>query len=142
MFGRAIGIGLAAIAVVAIVGVGGNLLMTASSVLTAPGRVIQRTLDTDNIITSYEWYYDTWKQFDARVGQINSHLTAMKAAKTDGGDNATIDRYRVEAEGMKQSCRDMAAKYNANSAKINKVIFKGRDAPATLNPGECEGAVS
>lgn len=106
----------------------------------AAGGVISRTLEPDNIISNYEWYYDTYNSFEARKGQIASHLSAMKAAKADGANITIVDRYRVELEGMRQSCRDMAARYNANSSKINRVIFRGRQAPVELISSECEAS--
>jgi hypothetical protein len=105
--------------------------------MSAPSRVLNRTMQTDNIIQSYEWFHDTHNSFMARVAQIKSHQRAMKLA---GDDADRQDRYRIEVEAMRQSCRDMAARYNANSTKINKSIFKGRTAPARLNLSECEAS--
>lgn len=39
------------------IGLAFNALNTASSVATAPGRVVQQTMQTDNIINNYEWFH-------------------------------------------------------------------------------------
>lgn len=112
----------------------GHALGVIGTVATAPGRVVGKTLETDNIIASYEWFYDTSAQFDARLGQIRSHTSLVKAE-----DNpAERSRLNIELAAMRQSCRDMAAKYNANSEKANKALFKSRGLPPTLQLSDCE----
>lgn len=107
------------------------------NVFSAPARVITKTLGTDNIIQNYEWFYDTANAYNARVGQIRSQIVAMKAAKDSGGDFTAVDRYRVELEGMRQSCRELSAKYNANAAKVNRNIFKTDSTPERLDETQC-----
>lgn len=41
----------------------GGLYSTFSSVVTAPSRVINKTLQTDNIINNYEWFHDAYGQY-------------------------------------------------------------------------------
>ena len=100
----------------------------------APGRVINKTLGTDNIITSYEWFYDTNAQFDSRRSQVKAHA-GLVAAETDAKER---QRLNVELAAMRQSCRDLATKYNANSEKANKAIFKSNGLPDTLQLNTCE----
>lgn len=107
-----------------------------TSVVTAPGRVINKTLETDNIIYNYEWFHDTSRAFGARVNQIVSHKKAMATVGAD--DRAELNRYRIEIEGMRQSCRDMAARYNANAAKVNRNIFMGSSVPPVLIIEACD----
>jgi hypothetical protein len=107
-----------------------------TSVVTAPGRVINKTLETDNIIHNYEWFHDTSRAFGARVNQIASHKRAM--ATVDAADHAELNRYRIEIEGMRQSCRDMAARYNANASKVNRSIFMGTSVPPVLIIETCD----
>lgn len=108
-----------------------GVLGTAAS---APGRVVNKTLGTDNIISSYEWFYDTNAQFDARRGQIKAHAALAKTEE----DAKERSRLNIELGAMRQSCRDLATKYNANSEKANKSIFKSRGLPETLQLNECE----
>jgi hypothetical protein len=120
---------LVAGAIVAAIPVGLGLFSTFSSVVTAPSRVINKTLETNNIISNYEFFHDANNQILARVAQVAEH----KSLLTDVSDAAEKNRLRIELSAIKQSCRDLAGKYNANSAKVNRSIFKGRDAPETIN---------
>lgn len=104
------------------------------SVASAPGRVVNKTLQTENILSSYEWFYDTNAQFDSRKGQVKAHGVLL-AGEQDAKERS---RLNIELSAMRQSCRDLATKYNANSEKANKSIFKSRGLPETLNLNECE----
>ena len=104
------------------------------SVASAPGRVVNKTLQTENILSSYEWFYDTNAQFDSRKSQVKSHA-GLLAGEQDAKERS---RLNIELSAMRQSCRDLATKYNANSEKANKSIFKSRGLPETLNLNECE----
>jgi hypothetical protein len=111
-----------------------HVLGVIGTAATAPGRVVNKTLGTDNIISSYEWFYDTNAQFDSRRGQIKTHAALVKAEE----DPKERARLNIELGAMRQSCRDMATKYNANSEKANKSIFKSRGLPETLQLNDCE----
>lgn len=111
-----------------------NFLNTASSVATAPGRVIQETMKTDNIIQSYEWFYDVNASFNARQSQVKQYKDIMSTE----ADNSERIRLRTELAAMQQTCRELAEKYNANSEKMNKSVFKGWSLPDTLAMGDCE----
>ena len=105
-----------------------------NSVATAPGRVVNRTMTTDNIITSYEWFYDADGSFKARAAQVAA-TKALLAGETDADE---IRRLKVELAGQQQSCREIATDYNARSAETNHAIFKGREAPISLSISDCE----
>jgi len=111
-----------------------HVLGVIGTAATAPGRVVNKTLGTDNIIASYEWFYDTNAQWDARRNQITAHAALVKQE----ADPKERSRLNVELAAMRQSCRDMATKYNANSAKANKSIFKSRGLPEAINLSDCE----
>lgn len=123
---------------IGVVGIGGAYTHAVWSAATAPARVISKTLEPDNIITNYEWYHDVSRRYEARLGQIRSHSVAMSDGKTSGLSARDVSQYRVELEGMRQSCRDLAAQYNSNSAKINRNIFKGTSLPAELSLAKCD----
>jgi hypothetical protein len=111
----------------------GNVASTASSVATAPGRVIQRTMETSNIISTYEGFHDRWKGYESRLAQIVVTSRDLNA-ETDPSEKV---RLRVELNAQRQSCRDIASRYNSDAAKTNRSIFMGRDAPPELNMASC-----
>jgi len=110
----------------------GGLYSTFSSVVTAPSRVINKTLQTDNIINNYEWFHDAYGQYRARVSQIAQHKQFMTEA-----DKSETSRLRIELGAIQQSCRELAARYNANATKSNRSIFMGQEAPESLSEQQC-----
>lgn len=96
--------------------------------------VISKTLDSNNVIASYEWFHDVNAQFNARMGQIKGHKKLIEVES----DSKEKSRLNIELSSMRQSCRDMAARYNANSQKVNKNIFKGDSLPEMLSLNDCE----
>ncbi len=111
----------------------GSVLGMFTSVATAPSRVITKTMQTENIIQSYEWFYDVNAAYDSRVSQIQTHRGIM-GEETDKAERRHL---RIELGAMEQTCRDLATKYNANSQKMNKQIFKGWTLPDILNMQSC-----
>lgn len=111
----------------------GGLFSTIGSVATAPGKVIQKTMDTNNIIQSYEWFYDVNAAYQAKIGQINQFKTFYEIEENP----QERSRLRIEMAAIQQTCRDLVEKYNANSFKVNKSIFKGWSLPDTLNQPNC-----
>lgn len=107
---------------------------TANTVVSAPSRVINKTLQTDNIIQSYEWFYDVNAAYDARLKQVNQFIE-LAANETDKSEQ---QRLRIDMTAIQQTCRDLATKYNANSEKMNKSIFKGWSLPDNLSMGDCK----
>lgn len=116
-----------------VVGLIGNFFNVLGTVASAPGRVITKTLETDNIIQSYEWFFDVDAAYKARHNQVVQYKDFLKT-ETDKEEKY---RVRTELAAMQQTCRDLATKYNANSEKMNKKIFKGWDLPKTLSYQNC-----
>jgi hypothetical protein len=96
--------------------------------------VLDRTIAPDNVIHNYEWFHDASRAVAARAAQIAAH----RSLAGEVTDPAERQRMRVEIAGMQQTCRDLAAQYNANTAKVNRDLFRGRTAPASINPAVCE----
>lgn len=126
--------GLGLIAAGAVFAVVGGVFKTATTAATAPGRVIQQTLETDNIINNYEWFHDVHAAWQAKQGQIATHKDLVNGATSDGEKS----RLNIELAAMKQTCRELVTEYNANSTKSNREIFKGTEAPEELILDTCE----
>lgn len=106
---------------------------TTGSVTSAPGRVIRRTLQTDNIIQNYEAFFDRKAAYDARLAQVNEQESYLKS-ETDPDEKI---RLRTELSAMRMSCREIATSYNADSEKQNRSLFKSRGLPPTLSLEDC-----
>jgi len=111
-----------------------TVLSTAATVATAPGRVISKTLETNNIINNYEWFHDAHGVYRARLAQV-AQYKKFAANTTDQREKARI---RIDLAGVQQSCRDLSAQYNANATKSNRSIFMGKTAPDRLPENACE----
>lgn len=125
--------GLAVVAGLILLPVLFTVYATFTTAVTAPGRVINKTLSTNNIIGTYEWFHDYNAQFKTRVSQIKSHKDLI----SNTTDNAEKSRLTMEVSAQKFSCRDLANRYNQESLKINKSIFKN-GVPENLDATACE----
>jgi hypothetical protein len=127
---------LAAVAVLIALFVAG----TAYNVYTAPARVINKTLDTDNIINNYEWFkrqYNDIKAIDKKIVIAENNVEKFK---NDAGprsdwtfeDKNEAARLDAIATGLKTSREDMVSLYNSRSQMANRAIFKTNDLPETV----------
>lgn len=107
---------------------------TTGSVTSAPGRVISRTLQTDNILQNYEAFFDRNAAYMARLAQVKEQETYL-AKETDPDERV---RLRTELSTMRMSCREIATSYNADSEKQNRSLFKSRGLPPTLSMENCD----
>lgn len=114
--------------------VGLNAIGVFNSVATAPGRVINKTLETNNIIFNYERFFNVNANYKSRVAQIEEYRPLI-AGETDPSEKA---RLRTELSAMKQSCRELANGYNADAGKMNRSLFRDRDLPEQLDVAACE----
>jgi hypothetical protein len=117
---------------VGVVGLG--LMGTAANLLMQPGRIISKTLDANNVIQKYEWFYDAAGTFKAKTSQVRQY----KELWSKETDEVEKRRLRIDMAAIQQSCRDLGQRYNANALKANQSIFIGRDAPSNVPVGDCE----
>lgn len=110
----------------------------AVSLLTAPMRsttgVVNRTLNPDNVIATYERFHDRAKGFEARLAQVRG-TSRLWQEETDAAERG---RLGIELRAQRQSCREIAAGYNAEASMTNRAVFQGRQAPERLDETRCE----
>lgn len=130
------GLKIAGVAALLLVGipVGCSVLGTVNTVATAPSRVVNKTMQTDNIILNYEKFHDVNANYDARLAQVQE-TKAVLEAETDQQERF---RLRTELSAQRMSCRTLATGYNADSEKINRNVFKGWSLPNTLSKEACD----
>lgn len=104
------------------------------NVASQPAKIMQKTLDADNVIHNYEWFHDVYTQQAARVNQVKQ----FKGFLSSETDKEEKQRLRMEMAAQQMSCRNLVAKYNANSEKMNVRIFKDWSLPDKLNHMDCE----
>lgn len=113
-----INVGLSAIAVLAVVGIGGVLIFGATNFLTQAGRVVSKTIDADNVIYNYEWFRQQYQDVQAIDGKIATMEAGAGAAE---GDERT--RLNAVVLGLKTKRQQMVADYNAKGSMANRSIF-------------------
>lgn len=121
---------LAGVGLLVVLGVAGMVV----NVATKPAQLVNKTLDTNNIIHNYEWFYDVDAAYRAKLGQITVHKS-LAAQETVPAERS---RLQMELAAMQQSCRELVTKYNANSEKVNRSLFKSNNLPETLDINRCE----
>ncbi len=113
------GIGVSAIVIVAGLALVGTAVFGVSNLLIQPARVVQKTLDADNMIYNYEWFRQQYQDVLAMDGKIAVQQEAL---------DAVIDadeRIRVASivAGLKTKRQQMVADYNARGSMANRSIF-------------------
>lgn len=107
-------------------------MSTVLSVVSAPGRVLQETLKTNNIINNYEMFFDLNAGYARRVADIESQRLML-----EGATGAELNRLKIELVGLQQVCRDLVTRYNAASEKENRALFKANNLPESLEIATC-----
>lgn len=105
---------------------------TATSIISAPGRVIRETLKTNNIINNYEMFFDLNAGYERRVADIQSQKLML-----EGATGAELNRLKIELVGLQQTCRDLVTRYNAATEKENRSLFKANKLPEQLEIATC-----
>lgn len=127
-------IGCAALIFLVAAPVGCSLYSTFTTTATAPSRVINRTLSTDNILQNYNQFFDRNANYNVRLKQITDNKADL-AAETDPDEKY---RLRTELKAVRYSCRELAASYNADSEKLTAAPFKAHKLPYRLNMEACD----
>ena len=112
----------------------------AIKVINTPGAVISKTLNTDNIITNYEWFKTQYNDIQAIDEKIKVNHDQIDQFKLDAGprdkwtfeDKNELARLNSISAGLAGSRAEMVATYNARSKMANRSIFKSNDLPETV----------
>jgi len=131
--------GFAMLCIVGVVLVGTGFI---ANPLTQVGRVVNKTIDADNMIYNYEWFKQQYQDIQAIDKKILESTIAVTKLENDLGDRK--DWHRLDREeharlasvelGLKQQRADLVATYNARSKMTNRSIFKTGDSelPETI----------
>lgn len=107
--------------------------------------VAERTFDADNVIYSYEHFFDLKANADMycnQIDQFQAELESMREslpedrAEWSAEDRNDLRRQETELTGIKAQRYRIVEQYNAESDKANVSIFQDNDLPDQLNE-EC-----
>lgn len=133
-WGKVVKWGVVAFVAFGALGIAGSYLGLFTKAVTAPAAVASRTLDTDNIINNYNWFFRVNGNYDTYVGNIKN----FKQLAANEPDVVERGRLRIELAGMQNICRDTVNQYNNRSVQLNASIFKDWRLPEQLYVGGCE----
>lgn len=121
-----------------------NFSGTLGSIISAPGRVIQKTLETDNIVGNYEYFIDAYNNVIPRQKQAylnakesyESFLSLLPAdrEKWKTADKAEASRLNSIVLATKNIYVGSVTDYNSKSKMLNRNVFKDRNLPYELVP--------
>ena len=129
-------LGVLCLAIVVVVGIAGFVL----NPFRQAGRVIEKTIDADNVLYNYEWFKQQFRSVKAIDKKIASQNKAVSGLESQLGprsewareDRIERDRLASIVTGLEQQRADMVATYNARAAMANRQIFMGDDCPDHL----------
>lgn len=98
-------------------------------------RVINKTIDADNMIQNYEWFKQRHQSIKAIDRKIVDAAAVVASFSESAGDRQGWHREDREEYarlssihmGLKQQRADLVAEYNAKSRMANRSIFKAGD---------------
>jgi len=102
--------------------------------------VIDKTLDSDNVIYNYEYFHNAYNDIQA-IGQqfTAAELAAQRfdaqfKSRTEMSreDKEESSRLHAVATGLQQERSNMVSTYNSCSAMVNRNIFKTNDVPSHI----------
>ena len=76
--------------------------------------VVTKTINADNIINNYQWFYDQYYAIQAQIANIEASNTP------------------VERQGMIMVVNKAIGEYNSKSMQINRNSWKAKDLPHTI----------
>lgn len=86
-----------------------------------------------NSFSTYSKFYDFHQAHISNMSRIESYRNSYNEAKTDDERSRT----KVELNAVQQTCRELVAKYNADSSKIQMDMFKSKNLPYRLDVASC-----
>lgn len=126
-----IGLGFSAIAILAVLGLGGGIVFGGLNLLAQPGRVVQKTFDADNMIYNYEWFRQQYADIGSMDAKIEAATTSLGSFEQSAGprsgwalsDRQQWDQLNRMVLGLTNQRTTMVATYNGRASQANRSIF-------------------
>lgn len=117
-----------------------QLCHTSGTISDSANGVIDKTLNSDNVIYNYEYFKQAYQDIKTLDKQI---IDAQQASQTfdqqfknrkdmDRDDKQESDRLHAIVLGLQQQRQNEASTYNARAQMTNRDIFKDHDLPNSL----------
>jgi len=100
-------------------------------------KIIEKTIDADNVINNYEWFKQTHENIIAIDGKITNAEMDLSNFNAAAGprkewtfeDKNEFSRLMSVATGLRNHREDVKSKYNARSKMLNRKLFKDKNLP-------------
>lgn len=123
------------VAVAMLLGLGSCAMGLIANPFFQAARIVNKTIDADNVIYNYEWFkrqHEDIRAFDAQVANAQQQLdlftiSAGPRDKWTFEDKGESQRLSSIVLGLKNQRVAMVAEYNAKSRMVNRSIFKTGD---------------
>lgn len=132
---------ISGVAIIAVVGVVGFGIRMVVNPFVQAGRVVEKTIDADNVIANYEWFkrqVQDVRAMDEKVGIAS--LVLEQFEKSTGpregwrfDDRQEWNRLNTVLLGLRAQRTSMVAEYNARTQMANRDLFRTSDLPAELH---------
>lgn len=134
---RSLAISFAVIGAVLVVG---SYVGSAVMISTLPSRIVNKTLDTNNVIQNYEWFKQQYQDILAIDQKIATFKLDIESFEASAGprdtwkfdDRQEWNRINSVVSGLTSQKASMVAEYNAKSQMANRNLFKTNDLPEQL----------
>jgi len=111
------------------------------NLMSQPAKIIEKTLDADNVISNYEWFKNTYHDIQATDIKISIAQEDIKNFNESAGsrnkwtfeDKNESSRLSSVLTGLKNYRQDLTAQYNARAKMLNRKFFMGKDIPPEIN---------
>lgn len=134
-FGKRIGMGLVLLLGLVILYLVASMLFSFWPFSSAAG-VVKKATSPDNIIQSYEYFYDTYHSLQA----MQDNVDLLKGYLTDPSATEPLKTQRsIELSGLMMNLNRYIEEYNAESRKINHSIWKASDLPYQITLESLQG---
>lgn len=105
------------------------------------GRIVNRTIDADNVLYNYEWFKQRYQDIQAVDAKVKSANLAVLGLKTELGsrdewkrqDREEVQRLSTIHLGLQHQRNDLVAEYNARSKMANRSIFRSGELPESIS---------
>lgn len=134
-------LGFSAIGIVALLGMGSCAIGMVANPFHQAARIVNKTIDADNVIANYEWFKRQVQDVNAIDVKVTTAEQAILTFSQSAGpreswkfdDRQEWSRLNAVLQGLRGQRTQMVAEYNARTSMANRDLFRTSDLPAELH---------
>lgn len=115
-------VGLWIIVIVSILSIVGCVISTVTNPLNQAARVVNKTIDADNMLNNYRWFHDASASLDLYPTKIQHAKELETWAEAHAPERAMARQ--TELTGLEQTCLGLVGDYNSRAARLDSGFFR------------------